>query len=75
MDVEESTPRTMLRIPNRPGGSSQLRRFLTLRVTVPFFYPHVMSVLEANAPLRSLATTIENTCGGRAGRLEGTSGR
>ena len=37
MDSKEFKPRTIIRVPNQPGGSSNLRGILTLPVTVPDF--------------------------------------
>ncbi len=75
MNSKEFKPRTIIRVPNQTGGSSQLRRFLTLRATVLVFYPHMMDVIEPNTTLRYLAITKWSTGGGRVERLEGTPGR
>ncbi len=52
MDSKEFKPRTILRVPNQPGGSSNLRGILTLPVTVPDFSSLLRtSVIETDAHL------------------------
>ena len=52
MDSKEFKPRTIIRVPNHPGGSSNLRGILTLPVTVPDFSSLLRtSVRETDAHL------------------------